>query len=310
MSALHSVAHQCSLVIGVDAGKHEMLRDIFSSPPCSCRHRAAFNAEHSSQVSLLKCVLRSCTQVEVDSLSRSVMGYERWREGLQSRIAQRYDLARPHQHLRVESLRGNGEVLQRTSILRQDPSAQWVLAGSITGLCLLSGHIAAFFCGIVGLLYPAYLSLKALESATPADEGCGARAKNARDPKQELLMYWVCYSILHLAEGIMGPCVSQIQHYEAVKVAVLVWLHRQGARSMYDKWLHSAIKEMEAHTEEVVNTVAMQVEICFLDSYFVSLSVFVLRLRVTNFYLYTWTPHNIGGGEICCIKGQDVAYVA
>lgn len=229
--------------------------------------------------------------MEVDSLSRSVMGYERWREGLQSRIAQRYDLAGPHAHLRVESLRGNGEVLQRTSVLRQDPSAQWVLAGSITGLCLLSGHIAAFFCGIVGLLYPAYLSLKALESATPAAEaaaGCGASAKNARDPKQELLMYWVCYSILHLAEGIMGPCVSQIQHYEAVKVAVLVWLHRQGARSMYDKWLHSAIKEMEAHTEEVVNDVAMQVEMCFLDSYLVSVSVFVLFLRVTNFYLYTW----------------------
>ena len=74
----------------------------------------------------------------------------------------------------------------------------------------------------------------------------------------------------------MGPCVSQIQHYEAVKVAVLVWLHRQGARSMYDKWLHSAIKGMEAHTEEVVNDVAIQVQICFLDSYLVSVSLRVV----------------------------------
>jgi hypothetical protein len=42
--ALHSAVQQCSLVIGVDSGKHEMLRDTFSSPPCSCRGRAAFNA--------------------------------------------------------------------------------------------------------------------------------------------------------------------------------------------------------------------------------------------------------------------------
>ena len=52
------------------------------------------------------------------------------------------------------------------SVWSSDPSAQWVLAGSISGLCLLSGHIAAVFGGLVGLAYPAYLSIKALESST------------------------------------------------------------------------------------------------------------------------------------------------
>ena len=105
-----------------------------------------------------------------------------------------------HAAFRVDSLRGHGSA----SELRADPSALWVLVGSISGLCLLSGHIASLFSGLVGLAYPTYLSVKALESHDQPTEGKG------QDAKQELLIYWVCYALLLLAENLVGPWLSQV----------------------------------------------------------------------------------------------------
>ena len=156
---------------------------------------------------------------------------------------------------RIESLRGYGEVSEMrasASLWSSDPSAQWVLAGSISGLCLLSARIAVFFGGVVGLAYPTYLSIKALESGSSA----GAHEK----AKRELLTYWVCFSLLSLIEGLMGPWVRQMRHYEALKVALLFWLHRHGARSIYSKWLRPVIRENEARVEKVVNEVAGEAE--------------------------------------------------
>ena len=166
---------------------------------------------------------------------------------------------------RIASLRGHGEAAATrasSSLFSSDPSAQWVLAGSISGLCLLSGHIAGFFGGIVGLAYPTYLSIKALEAGSaPAEGGAGCAHEKA---KRELLTYWVCFSLLSLAESLVGPWVKQIQHYEAIKVGVLFWLHRHGARSIYSKWLRPVIRENEARVETVVNEVAGQAEERFI----------------------------------------------
>ena len=117
-------------------------------------------------------------------------------------VAPRSALLGAHAH-RVESLRGFGE--SAAAARPADPSALWVLAGSISGLCLLSGHIAAAFGGLVGLAYPAYLSVKALES--PDGQ---APASSAADAKRNLLTYWICYSLLQLVEGIAGPWMSQV----------------------------------------------------------------------------------------------------
>ena len=70
----------------------------------------------------------------------------------------------------------------------------------------------------------------------------------------------MCFSLLSLAESLVGLWVKQIQHYKAIKVGVLFWLHGQGARSIYSKWLRPVIREIKAHIEEVVNEVAGQEE--------------------------------------------------
>ena len=127
-------------------------------------------------------------------------------------------LSSPHAY-RIESLRGCGETsgsAERPSAgSLSDPSAQWVLAGSISGLCLLSGHIATVIGSLVGLAYPAYLSIKALEAADSGPEAENAsepQGKHPRDEKRELLTYWVCYALLQMAEGIMGPWIHQVLH--------------------------------------------------------------------------------------------------
>jgi hypothetical protein len=167
---------------------------------------------------------------------------------------------------RVQSLRGNGDAAALRSA--PDPSAQWVLAGSVSGLCLLSANVAALFAAVVGLAYPAYLSIKAIEleadreasgDAKPSDAACSATS----DVKPALLTYWVCYALVLLAEGFAGFSglqLSRAKNYHVFKVALLVWLHRKGALSLYSKCLRPMIKTNEGLVEEWVREVTEAVE--------------------------------------------------
>ncbi|EKX36502.1 hypothetical protein GUITHDRAFT_165712 [Guillardia theta CCMP2712] len=119
-------------------------------------------------------------------------------------------------------------------------SAYWVIAGVITGLCLLSGQLAIIAGNIVGLAYPTYYSLKALnQSKQPGGELLQAR----------LLTYWTCFALLQLVEGVVMPWRWNIPHYYAVKVVLLVWMHNEGARAIYNKWLKPLARTHEGKVE-------------------------------------------------------------
>merc|ERR1712168_1274875 len=82
--------------------------------------------------------------------------------------------------------------------------------GVILGLYLMIGYGASFMCNFVGFLYPAYASIKAIESSNKED-----------DTKR--LTYWVVYSTFHLAEFFADILFFWVPFYWFFKMLFLIY---------------------------------------------------------------------------------------
>ena len=77
---------------------------------------------------------------------------------------------------------------------------------AVVTLWLMFGFGAQLLCNFIGFLYPAYKSIKALESSTKADD-------------TQWLMYWVVFSVFSVAEFFSDTLVGWIPMYWLVKVS-------------------------------------------------------------------------------------------
>jgi hypothetical protein len=64
---------------------------------------------------------------------------------------------------------------------------------------------------IIGFLYPAYKSFKALQTRTEVDD-------------QQWLTYWTVFGFLYMVEYFIKPVLYYIPFYYELKILVLVWL--------------------------------------------------------------------------------------
>lgn len=79
---------------------------------------------------------------------------------------------------------------------------------------------------LVGFLYPAYMSFKAIE--------------NASTDATQWLTYWVVFSVIGLTEGVFPFITGLIPFYFPMKVGIIVWLYHpktQGAEVVYNQIL-------------------------------------------------------------------------
>ncbi|CAM9268431.1 unnamed protein product, partial [Phaeothamnion confervicola] len=102
---------------------------------------------------------------------------------------------------------------------------EYLVAGTliVVALCLISGFGAYTICQLTGFLYPAYQSLKAIESAGKEDD-------------TQWLTYWLTFATLNIIEALLSFITDAIPFYFVLKVFFLIWLFlptTRGAEKMY-----------------------------------------------------------------------------
>lgn len=140
-----------------------------------------------------------------------------------------------------------GKIEEKTGVDR------FFIVASIAGLFalyLIFGHFAELVCNFIGFLYPAYISIKAIESSSKADD-------------TQWLTYWVVFATFSILEFAEDEITGYFPVYWLCKCIFLLWLYlpmTMGAQKLYAKVIHPAFSKyqqtIEARFGKFVNKAA------------------------------------------------------
>ncbi|CAJ0594676.1 unnamed protein product [Cylicocyclus nassatus] len=117
---------------------------------------------------------------------------------------------------------------------------------ALQGLYLIFGHFAELVCNFMGLIYPAYVSIKAIETATKEDD-------------TQWLTYWVVFATLSVVEFFSHQILSVFPVYWLVKSLFLLWLYLPstlGAKTVYHRFIQPVFLKHGAELEKNVGDIA------------------------------------------------------
>jgi receptor expression-enhancing protein 5/6 len=126
-----------------------------------------------------------------------------------------------------------------------------ILLGGL-GACLFFvfiGYFDYYITNIVGIVYPAFWSIRAIESRESDDD-------------KQWLTYWVVFSLFSIIDLFSGFILKFIPFYFFFKLLFLIWLfmpNTRGAIFVYDKFLIKMFKKYESQLETLADRVGEKV---------------------------------------------------
>ena len=103
---------------------------------------------------------------------------------------------------------------------------------------------------LVGFLYPAFMSFKAVESSETGDD-------------TQWLTYWVVYSFFTVFNDVIFYCLGFIPFFYIVKVALYIWMFHprtRGAELVYSKAIRPLLLRYEGNIDSYTNVAEEKLE--------------------------------------------------